>query len=211
MNKSEPIVFVVDDDEAVCRSLSLLIETVGLKVQTYGSAQDFLDAYDPAQSGCLVLDVRMPGMSGLELQSKLIAESLNIPVIIITGHSDVLLAVQAIKAGAVDLIEKPFRDQDLLDNVQKAIEIDAEVRRRQTKRADIETKMALLTPRELEIIELLVIGKSSKIIGYELGISQKTVDYHRVHILEKMGVDSVVELALLAQKLYLYEKIAQPA
>ncbi len=211
MNKSEPIVFVVDDDEAVCRSLSLLIETVGLKVQTYGSAQDFLDAYDPAQSGCLVLDVRMPGMSGLELQSKLIAESLNIPVIIITGHSDVLLAVQAIKVGAVDLIEKPFRDQDLLDNVQKAIEIDAEVRRRQTKRADIETKMALLTPRELEIIELLVIGKSSKIIGYELGISQKTVDYHRVHILEKMGVDSVVELALLAQKLYLYEKIAQPA
>jgi len=201
----------VDDDEAVCRSLSLLIETVGLKVQTYGSAQDFLDAYDPAQSGCLVLDVRMPGMSGLELQSKLIAESLNIPVIIITGHSDVLLAVQAIKVGAVDLIEKPFRDQDLLDNVQKAIEIDAEVRRRQTKRADIETKMALLTPRELEIIELLVIGKSSKIIGYELGISQKTVDYHRVHILEKMGVDSVVELALLAQKLYLYEKIAQPA
>ncbi len=194
MNKSEPTVFVVDDDEAVCRSLRLLIETVGLKVQTYGSAQDFLDGYDPAQVGCLVLDVRMPGMSGLELQSKLTAEGINIPVIMVTGHGDVPLAVQAIKAGAMDFIEKPFRDQILLDNIQKAIGLEAQTWCEQAEQASIEEKLASLTPREYEIMDLLILGRSNKAIAYELGISQKTVDFHRAHILEKMGVDSVVEL-----------------
>jgi len=200
MDKSEPIVFVVDDDEAVCHSLRMLIETVGLEVQTYHSAQNFLDAYDPAQMGCLVLDVRMPGMSGPELQSKLTAQGINIPVIIITGYGDVPMAVQAIKAGAIDFIEKPFRDQVLLDNIQKAIELDAQNRHKQSERTDVETKIAILTPREREVMDLLVLGKSNKVIAYELGISQKTVGFHQAHILRKMGVGSVVELVRLMQK-----------
>ena len=211
MNNSEPIVFVVDDDDAVRDSLSMLIEAVGLKVRTYGNAQDFLDAYDPGQGGCLVLDVRMPGMSGLELQSKLVAKGITIPVIIITGHGDVYMAVEAMKAGVIDFVEKPFRDQVLLDSIPRAIEIDAQNRRRQTERADIETKLSLLTSRERQIMELLVIGKSNKMIAYELGISQKTVDFHRVHLMEKMRVDSVVELVHLVQKLGLAEKTAQLA
>ena len=200
MSKSEPIVFIVDDDKAVQQSLSMLVETVGLNAQTYSRAEDFLDAYDPAQAGCLLLDVRMPGMSGLELQSKLAAEGINIPIIIVTGHSDVPMAVEAVKAGAIDFIEKPFRDQVLLDDIQKALEQDALDRREQTERADIEAKKALLTPREREVMELLVVGKSNKVIAYELGISQKTVDFHRAHIIEKMQVGSVVELVRLTQK-----------
>jgi len=199
MSKSEPIIFIVDDDEAVQQSLSMLVETVGLNAQSYGRAEDFLDAYDPAQAGCLLLDVRMPGMSGLKLQSKLAAEGINIPIII-TGHGDVPLAVQAIKAGAIDFIEKPFRDQVLLDNIQKAIELDVQTRREQAEQADVEAKIALLTPREREVMDLLVLGKFNKVIAYELGISQKTVDFHRAHILEKMGVGSVVELLRLTQK-----------
>lgn len=200
MNKSEPTVFIVDDDEAVQQSLNMLVETVGLNAQTYGRAEDFLNAYDPAQAGCLLLDIRMPGMSGLELQSKLAAEGINILIIIITGHGDVPMAVEAVKAGAVDFIEKPFRDQTLLDNIQKAIELDANIRRQQSNQADIEAKISLLTPRERQIMDLLLVGKSNKIIAYELGISQKTVDFHRLHILDKMGVDSVVELVRLTQK-----------
>ena len=200
MKKSEPVVFVIDDDEAVLESLSLMIETVGLKVQTYSSAQKFLDDHDPAQAGCLVLDVRMPGMSGLELLSKLTNQEFSIPVIIITGHGDVPMAVQALKTGAVDFIEKPFRDQVLLDSIQKAIKMDAENRCKQIEQTDIKAKMENLSPRELEVIDLLVTGKSSKMIAYDLGISQKTSDFHRANILKKMGVDSVVELMPLAQK-----------
>lgn len=200
MSKSEPTVFVVDDDEAVCQSLSMLVKTIGLNVQTYTSAKNFLDAYDPSQAGCLILDVRMPGMSGLELQSKLAAEGINIPIIIITGHGDVPMAVEAVKAGAVDFIEKPFRDQILLDDIQKAIEIDAQAQREQAESADIEAKLVLLTPREREVMDLLVAGKSNKMIAYELGISHKTVDFHRAHIIEKMQVGSVVELVRLTQK-----------
>ena len=200
MSKSEPIVFIVDDDEAVQQSLTMLLGTVGLNAQAYGSAEDFLDAYDPAaQPGCLLLDVRMPppGMSGMELQARLATEPTRTQVIIITGHADVPMAVEAIKAGAVDFIEKPFRDQVLLDSIQKALELDAKARREQAEQADIEAKIARLTPREQQISDLVVLGKSSKTIAYELGISQKTVDFHRVNILEKMGVDSVVELVRL--------------
>jgi FixJ family two-component response regulator len=198
MNTSETTIFVVDDDEAVRRSLRLLVESVGLNTQTYSTAEDFMNAYDPAQSGCLLLDIRMPGMSGLELQSKLAAEGINIPIIIITGHGDVPMAVEAVKAGAFDFIEKPFRDQVLLDDIRKAIEIDAQTRRKQAERDDIMARIALLTPREREVMDLLVIGKSNKGIAYELGISQKTVDFHRAHVLEKMGVDSVVQLVRLS-------------
>lgn len=198
MSKSEPIVFIVDDDEAVQQSLTMLLGTVGLNAQAYGSAEDFLDAYDPAaQPGCLLLDVRMPGMGGMELQARLAAEPTKTQVIIITGHGEVPMAVEAIKAGAVDFIEKPFRDQVLLNSIQRALELDAKARREQAERADIKAKIAHLTPREQQIADLVVLGKSSKAIAYELGISQKTVDFHRVNILKKMGVDSVVELVRL--------------
>jgi len=194
MNDVKPTVFIVDDDEAICQSLRLVLEDIRLDVETYGSAQDFLDAYNPARSGCLVLDVRMSGMSGLDLQSELRQMGVDLPIIIITGHSDVPMAVQAMKAGAFDFIEKPFRDQVLLDSVQRAIDYNAQARRERTERTDVETKLSQLTQRERQIMDLLVTGKPNKVIAYELGINQKTVDFHRAHILEKMRVDSVVEL-----------------
>ena len=200
MTKLDPVVFVVDDDEAVCRSLSLLIEDIGLEVKTFTSAPAFLSAYDPAQPGCLVLDVRMSGMSGLELQSRLKELDYGIPTIIITGHADVPMAVEAMKAGALAFIEKPFRDQVLLDNIQRAIDWDARTRRRRQEMRDVQSRIRLLTPREREIMDLLVQGKTNKAIAYELGISQKTVDFHRANILQKVEVASVVELVRLTQK-----------
>ena len=200
MEHDHPVVFVVDDDEAVCRSLSVLIEDIGLEVRTFTSAQQFLGAYDPQQSGCLVLDVRMSGMSGLELQSRLKELGYEIPIIIITGHADVPMAVEAMKAGALDFIEKPFRDQILLDNIQKAIEVDAQTRRNRKESQDVQSRIQNLTRRERQIMDLLVLGKTNKTIAYELGISQKTVDFHRANILDKAGVDSVVELLRLTQK-----------
>jgi FixJ family two-component response regulator len=200
MTKVDPVVFVVDDDEAVCRSLSLLIEDIGLEVKAFTSAPAFLSAYDPAQPGCLVLDVRMSGMSGLELQSRLNELDYGIPTIIITGHADVPMAVEAMKAGALDFIEKPFRDQVLLDNIQRAIDRDARMRRRRQEMCDVQSRIKLLTPREREIMDLLIQGKTNKAIAYQLGISQKTVDFHRANILQKVEVASVVELVRLMQK-----------
>ena len=201
MENDHPVVFVVDDDEAVCRSLSVLIEDIGLGVRTFTSAQQFLAEYDSEQPGCLVLDVRMSGMSGLELQSRLKELGFEIPIIIIiTGHADVPMAVEAMKAGALDFIEKPFRDQILLDNIQKAIEIDGRTRRNRKETRDVQARIQNLTRREHQIMALLVLGKTNKTIAYELGISQKTVDFHRANILDKAGVDSVVELLRLTQK-----------
>lgn len=200
MENDHPIVFVVDDDEAVCRSLSVLIEDIGLEVRTFTSAQQFLGEYDSEQPGCLVLDVRMSGMSGLELQSRLKELGFEIPIIIITGHGDIPMAVEAMKAGALDFIEKPFRDQTLLDNIQKAIEVDAQMRRNRKETRDVQSRIQNLTRRERQIMALLVLGKTSKTIAYELGISQKTVDFHRANILDKAGVNSVVELLRLTQK-----------
>ncbi len=201
MESCEPTVFIVDDDKGVQRSLRLLLESVNLKVQTFGNAQEFLNVYNPCQPGCLVLDVRMPGMSGMELHSKLKADQMDIPVIIITGHGDIEMAVRALHAKAVTFIEKPFRDQVLLDNIHKAINIDVEDRRKRAKQEDIKAKIATLTDRERQVFDLLVDGKSNKVIGYELKISHKTVVFHRINILEKMKVDSVVKLAKSSQML----------
>jgi len=199
MEKENPVVFIVDDDEAICESLRLLIEDIGLEVRTFPGAQQFLAQYEPSQSGCLVLDVRMSGMSGLELQSRLRELGLEIPTILITGHADVPMAVEAMKAGAVDFIEKPFRDQVLLDGIQKAIALDAAVRRRRKETHNVQSRIRLLTQREREVMDRLVAGKTNKSIALELGISQKTVDFHRANVLEKIGVDSVVELVRLTQ------------
>ena len=200
MKYAEPVVFVVDDDEAICRSLGLLIEDIDLKAQTFTSAQDFLSAYEPAQPGCLVLDVRMSGMSGLELQSRLNELGIRIPVIIMTGHGDVPMAVEAMKAGALDFVEKPFRDQVMLDSIQKAVAFDRQRREAERQHADFRSKLEMLTQREQQIMDMLIGGKANKVIAYELGISQKTVDFHRSNILGKLGVNSVVDLVRLAHR-----------
>ena len=200
MQNMEPVVFFVDDDDAICQSLRLLIEDIGLVVRTCNSAQQFLSEYDPDQAGCLVLDVRMAGMSGLELQSRLRELGMTIPTIIITGHGDVPMAVEAMKAGALDFIEKPFRDQVLLDSIQRAIESDRRTREARKQSAEFESRVGCLTERERQIMDLLMLGKANKVIAYELGISQKTVDFHRSNVLTKLGVGSVVDLVRVAHR-----------
>ncbi len=197
MTQSEPTVFVVDDDSAVLKGLQLLIKSVGMNVEIYLSAQEFLDSYDPVRPGCLVLDIRMPAMSGLELQEMLQKKKIRIPIIIITGYGDVPVAVQAMKKGAVDLIEKPFSDQVLLDRIQNSIAEDIQARQKEAERKELESRLALLTPRERQVMDLVTAGKLNKVIASKLGLSQKTVEFHRNHIMEKMKVDSVAELVRL--------------
>jgi two-component system, LuxR family, response regulator FixJ len=192
-------VFVVDDDEAVCESLRLLVEDIGLEVQTFSNALQFLSGYDPNEGGCLILDMRMPGMSGLELLAKLRQWRIEIPTIIMTGHADVPAAVAAMKAGALDFLEKPFRHQVLLDCIEEALRLDAQMRRRRKDRQGIQSRLELLTSREREVLDHLLTGKTNKNTAYELGISQKTVDFHRANILDKVGVGSLVELLCLLQ------------
>jgi two-component system response regulator FixJ len=195
---SEPTVFIVDDDLAVARSLRWLIESVQIKVETFASAQAFLDGYDAAKPGCLVLDVRMPGMSGIELQERLTAQRIRVPIIFITGHGDVQMAVRAVQAGAFDFIEKPFNDQDLLDRMQRAISFDAERRGRDSQRAQLSALIASLTPREREVMDLVVEGMSNKAVANTLGLSAKTVEVHRAKVMEKMNARSVSDLVKMS-------------
>ena len=194
---NEATVFVVDDDPAMRESLRWLIESVGLGVETYPSAQRFLEAYDPAQTGCLVLDVRMPGMGGLDLQTELAARKTDLPIIVITGYAEVSMAVRAIKGGAIDFIEKPFNDQVLLDRIHQAIETDRRNRGRQKQDREVAARMQLLTPREREILNMVTDGKSNKMIAMALGISEKTVEVHRSHVMQKMHVTSLADLVRL--------------
>lgn len=191
----EPTVFVVDDDEAMRKSLRRLMESVGLAVETHSSADGFLDSYDPARPGCLILDIRMPGMSGLELQDRLGTDRIHIPVIIISAHGDVEKVVRAMKSGALDFIKKPYKGKVLLTRIREALQLDRRIRREEAERADVAARLARLTPREREVMALLVIGKPAKRIAFELGLSRKTVDVHRGHVMTKMQVDSLVELA----------------
>ena len=195
---AEPTVFVVDDDRAVRESLRWLVESVGLAVRTYGSAQDFLDAYDPRHPGCLVLDVRMPGASGIELQEQLRETGFDIPIIVITGHADVATAVRAMKAGAVDFIEKPFSDQLLLDHIHRSIEQDLERRAEREHSLEIVNHRESLTPRQRRVMDLVVNGLSNRMMAQDLGISLKTVEAHRAKVMEKMKAHSVAELVKLA-------------
>jgi FixJ family two-component response regulator len=194
MPPPEPTVFVVDDDRAMRDSLSWLLDSVGLRVRSYATAADFLADHDPAQPGCLVLDVRMPGMSGLDLQAELARRGVELPTIVITGHAEVSMAVRAVKAGAIDFIEKPFSDQLLLDRVRQALEIDLEAREVRRRREDARRRLATLTGREREVLNLVVAGKANKEIAFELGVSPKTVEVHRAHVMSKMCVDSLAEL-----------------
>ncbi|MCB1902640.1 MAG: response regulator transcription factor [Gammaproteobacteria bacterium] len=195
---NQPNVFVVDDDQAMRNSLKWLIESVGMKVETYSTADEFIRNYYPGRAGCLLLDVRMPGMSGLELQEHFLKHQINIPIIIITGHGDVPMAVRAMKSGAVDFIEKPFNDEMLLESIRNALNKDIEQRAAQAERAEIATRLANLTPREHEVMEMVTAGKSNKDIAQSLGVSAKTVEAHRSRVMEKMQADSLADLVKMA-------------
>ena len=197
----DPTVFVVDDDADLCEALRWLLESDGLKVETYTSAQSFLKAYRPDRPGVLALDVRMRGMDGLELQEHLSAHNLGIPVIILTGHGDVPMAVRAIKAGALEFLQKPVNDQALLDCVHRALQIDAENRQQRVATEVIEGRLATLTPREREVLGLVITGKANKQIGDLLCVSAKTVEVHRKHVMKKMRAVSVVELVRMVLSL----------
>ena len=191
-------VFVVDDDQAMRNSLKWLIESVGVAVESFSSADAFLAAYEPGRPGCLVLDVRMPGMSGLELQEHLSSQNIRVPAVIITGHGDVPMAVRAMKAGAIDFIEKPFNDEALLDAIRRALAFEAQQRTEQYEHREIEARIDHLTPREREVMEMVTEGRSNKEIANALGVSAKTIEAHRARVMEKMQARSLAELVRMA-------------
>lgn len=201
MKERQPIVFVVDDDDAVRSALRLLLKSVGLTATTLPTAQQFLTTYDPGQPGCLVLDVRMPGMSGLELQQQLNLRGAVIPVIFITGHGDVPMAVEAMQQGAFDFLQKPFRDQDLIDRIQKALAKDKQNRAEIGERSRNVERFESLTPREREVLALVASGKPNKVMAADLGLSQRTVEIHRARVMEKMGVSSLAQLVRIVMDL----------
>lgn len=208
MKETEPTVFIVDDDEAVRNSLKLLMRSVGLPAVAYASAPDFLAAYDRQQPGCVVLDVRMPGMSGLELQQVLNLRGATVPVIFVTGHGDIPMAVEAMQHGAFDFLQKPFRDQDLLDRIQRALERDRATRQQLKEMSHLRERLASLTPREREVLKLVTAGKPNKVIAADLGVSQRTVEIHRARVMEKMGATSLAQLVRMVLDL---EQLDRPA
>ena len=193
-SSQKPTVFIIDDDEAVRDSLKLLLDSVGQKNKTFSNAEYFLETYDESCPGCLILDIRMPNMSGLELQSKLNEMHCILPVIFITGHGDVPMAVRAIKEGAMDFIQKPFRDQELLDLINDALKLDAKQRTNLLERKEILQRISSLSDREYEILRLIIQGKPNKLIATEIGLSQRTVEIHRSHLMKKMGTKSLAHL-----------------
>lgn len=198
---AEKTVYVVDDNAAVRRFLSGLIRSVGLRVETYATAQEFLDVYEAGSPGCLLLDIRMPGMSGLELQAELKTRKIDIPIIILTGHGDVKVAVHAMKAGAVDFIEKPFSNELLLHAVQKAIADGLRAGGTRVRRQEIKQRVAALTARERQVLGMVATGQTNKGVARLLGISEKTVEIHRAKVMEKMQAKSLADLVRMASAL----------
>jgi two-component system, LuxR family, response regulator FixJ len=201
MKESTPTVYIVDDDNGVRSSIRVLMKSVGLPAVTHASAKEFLETYHPNQPGCLVLDIRMPGMSGLELQEALNEKGAVIPVIFITGHGDIPMAVEAMRHGAFDFLQKPFRDQDLIDRIQQALARDGEIRESLREHGRTRARISSLTPREKEVLELLTSGKANKMMAQDLGLSQRTVEIHRAHVMEKMGAKSVAQLVRMVMDL----------
>jgi FixJ family two-component response regulator len=201
MADDDAIVFVVDDDSAARAAVKSLLDSVGLRVATFGSAREFLDYARPDAAACMVLDVRLPGVSGLDFQRELAARNIAIPIIFITGHGDIPMSVEAMKAGAVEFLTKPFRGQVLLDAIQKALERDRGVRERESKAGELRAREATLTPREREVLRYVISGLLNKQIAAALGTSERTVKIHRGQVMRKMGADSLPDLVRMAERL----------
>jgi FixJ family two-component response regulator len=201
MKEPDPIVFVIDDDALIRGGMQSLIRSVGLRVETYASADDFLLAQRPDAPACLVLDVRMPGISGLDLQRRLSEANIHIPIIFITGHGDIPMSVRAMKAGAAEFLTKPVRGQDLLDAIQKEVARDRKHRKDRADIAELQVRFDSLTPREKEVVNLVVAGLLNKQIADQLGMSELTVKTHRAHVMEKTQADSLAHLVRMAEKL----------
>jgi len=194
MKSTDQQVFIIDDDEAVRDSMSMLLETVDLPHRCFAGGAEFLEYFDGTQRGCLVLDIRMPGMSGLELQQRLNDANALLPIIFITGHGDIPMAVEAMRQGALDFMRKPFREQDLLDRIQEALEHEAGMRNVLLDRARILERIATLTAREHEVFERVAEGQANKVIAIDLGISERTVEVHRAQVMKKLEVRTLAQL-----------------
>jgi FixJ family two-component response regulator len=201
VKQPDSIVYVVDDDSSVREAIKSLIRSVGLRVETFGTAQEFLKSARPDAPGCVVLDVRLPGLSGLDLQRELAANGINLPVIFITGHGDIPMSVRAMKAGALEFLTKPFRDQDLLDAIQQALERDRGARQQRSETAELRERFDSLTAREREVMGLVVSGLLNKQIAGELGTSEVTIKIHRSQVMKKMSAGSLAELVRMTEKL----------
>ncbi len=203
--ETEPVIHIIDDCDAIRDSLSELLASVGMKTATFATAREFLDSCRSDQAGCIILDLRLPGMDGLELQQKLNERGISMPIIFLTAHGDLPVAVTAMKRGAVDFLPKPFQEQVLLDGIKLALSRDAEQRTRRRRHSEAEYRLSKLTPRERQVLKLLLEGKSNKIVAAELGLSFKTVEFHRSRIMAKSRSDSLADLvrmSLLATELH---------
>ncbi len=200
MNDDAAVIYLVDDDEAVRDSLGMLFKSIGFESEAYASALEFLEHFDAGRHACLVADIRMPGLSGLELQQRLNEQRAAIPIIFITGHGDVPMAVNAMKSGAADFLQKPFRDQELIDRIHKALAEDRQRRLFRAEDDEIRARIASLTPRENEVMRRVVRGQANKVIAMDLGVSQRTVELHRARVMRKLKMRSLAELVHAVDK-----------